>query len=101
MSDGMVKFNHKILAEQSVYNFIEHMEKDENIEISEENKEWLLKKGADLFDTYYVDNQIKVVLATQEDKDSLEEYFNQVQQCLGQMFAHIMLVEYKLHLIFD
>jgi len=101
MNDGMVKFNNKMLAEQSVYNFIEHMEKEENVEIPEKDKEWLLKKGAELFDTYYVDDQIKVMLATQEDKDDLEDYFNQVQQCLGHMFAHIILLEYKLHLIFD
>jgi hypothetical protein len=101
MTDSMTKYNHKMIAEQSVQNFIEHLEKDEELPVPEEDKEWLLQKGIELFDTYYVDNRIVVGLSTEEDKESLETYFSQIQDSLGKMFAHIMLVEYKLHLIFE
>lgn len=100
MTDGMTKFNHKMVAEQSVYNFIAHLEKETGDEVSPEDQKWLLEKGAELFDTYYVDNQIQVNLNTAEDKEKLQGYFEEIQQCLGNMFAHIILLEYKLYLIF-
>jgi len=96
----MMKYNNKMLAEQSIYNFIEYLEKDSGEAIPEEDKEWLLNKGAEIFEAYYIDNQITVALSTIEDKKVLEGYFTQVQEKLGKMFAHIMLTEYKLYLIF-
>lgn len=100
MSDSMTKYNHKMLAEQSVMNFIEHLESSSDEKIDDTDKDWLLSKGAELFDTYYVDNQINIGLVTKEDKETLEGYFGQVQDSLGRMFAHIMLVEYKLYVLF-
>lgn len=99
MSESITKFNHRMIAEQSIQNFIDHLESQSDESISEEGKEWLFEKGNEIFDAYYIDNHIQVHLSTQEDKDILEGYFNQVQEKLGRMFAHIMLVEYKLFLI--
>ena len=99
MNDSMTKYNHKMLAEQSVMNFIEHLEGSGEA-VPDEDKEWLLSKGNELFEAYYIDNHINVVLNTQDDKELLEQYFTQVQESLGKMFAHIMLVEYKLYVLF-
>lgn len=99
MSDSMVKLNHKMIAEHSIYNFIDYLEKDTGEAISDRDREWLLEKGAEIFEAYYIDNLINIGLTSKEDKDKLEGYFEQVQSVLGKMFAHIMLAEYKLFLI--
>ena len=99
MSDGITKFNHRMVAEQSIQNFIKYLESDSEEKISDKNKEWLFEKGNEIFDAYYVDNFIEVNLSTSEDKEMLEAYFLQVQEKLGRMFAHIMLVEFKLYVL--
>jgi hypothetical protein len=97
MSDSMTKYNHRMTAEESITNFIEYLE--QSAPVSSANKEWLYKKGFEIFDTYYIDEVAQVNLATQEDKDHLMAYFSSVQDTLGKMFAHIMLIEFKLHLL--
>lgn len=97
MSDSMTKYNHRMTAEESITNFISHLE--DSAPVSQENKDWLYKKGFEIFDTYYIDEVAQVNLATQEDKDELMAYFESVQVTLGRMFAHIMLIEFKLHLL--
>ena len=100
MTDSMTKFNHRMSAEESISNFIAHLEDPpEGTPLSDENKEWLYKKGQEIFDTYYIDEVAQVNLATQEDKDILMDYFAKVQETLGKMFAHIMLIEFKLHIL--
>jgi hypothetical protein len=88
-----------LTAEESVYHFIEYLEEETGAPIDDKDKEWLLAKGRECFDLYYVDDRINIKLAEQADKDSLENYFQQVQESLGRMFAHIILAEYKLYLI--
>jgi len=99
MTDSMTKFNHRMSAEESVSNFIIHLEGPNGEPISDAHKEWLHKKGQEIFDTYYIDEVAQVNLATQEDKDILMDYFAKVQETLGKMFAHIMLIEFKLHIL--
>lgn len=99
MTDSMTKFGHRMSAEESISNFIEYLEEPNGKPLSEENREWLYKKGQEIFDTYYIDDVIQVNLAAQGDKDLLVEYFAKVQETLGRMFAHIMLLEFKLHLL--
>ena len=97
MSDSMTKYNHRMTAEESITNFISYLE--ESGPVSESNKEWLYMKGFEIFDTYYINETAQVNLATQDDKDQLMAYFASVQDTLGKMFAHIMLIEFKLHLL--
>ena len=99
MSDSMTKYNHRMTAEESITNFIAHLEESNGYPLSDSNKTWLYKKGYEIFDTYYIDETAQVNLASQSDKDQLMLYFASVQETLGKMFAHIMLVEFKLHLI--
>jgi len=99
MSDSMTKYNHRMTAEESITNFIQYLEESSGVELTEDKVEWLHKKGQDVFEAYYVDNTVHVNLVTQEDKDLLMDYFGEVQTTLGQMFAHIMLVEFKLYLM--
>jgi hypothetical protein len=88
-------------VEMGIENFIDHIETETGNKLSEEDKKWLYKKGFEIFDIYYIDNQVQVNLATYEDREKLKNYFEEVQDCFGSMFAHIMLLEYKLHVIFD
>jgi len=97
MTDGMVKFNHRMTAEESISSFIKYLE-ETNI-VSDKNKEWLFKKGYEIFDIYYIDEVVSVGLASQKDKDKLLSYLDKVQNTLGNMFAHIMLIEFKLHIL--
>jgi len=99
MSDSMTKYNHRMTAEESITNFISHLENSGNTPISENKKEWLYRKGYEIFDAYYVDEVAQVNLASQDDKDQLMDYFQSVQETLGKMFAHIMLIEFKLYLL--
>lgn len=101
MTDSMMKFNHRISAEESISNFISHLEGPEGSPLSEDQKTWLYKKGQEIFDTYYVDDVAQVDLCSQKDKDRLLEYFDRIQETLGQMFAHIMLIEFKLYLLIN
>jgi len=97
--DSMTKYKHMMTVEESVMNFINLLEEDSETKISEEDKEWLFTKGENLFNAYYVDMQVTVYLGSEKDNESLNDYFGKVQDSLGSMFAHIMLVEFKLHLL--
>ena len=97
--DSMTKYKHMMSVEESVINFINILEEDSGVIISEEDKKWLFEKGEIFFNTYYIDTQVTVYLSTQEDKQELKAYFDKVQDTLGAMFAHIMLIEFKLHLL--
>ena len=101
MTDSMTKFNHRMSAEESISNFIAHLEEPDGEPLSDAHKEWLYKKGQEIFDTYYIDEVAQVNLSTQEDKDILMDYFAKVQETLGNMFAHIMLIEFKLHILIN
>lgn len=101
MTDSMMKFNHRMSAEESIDNFILHLEGLEGPSLTEDQKIWLYKKGQEIFETYYVDEVARVDLYSQEDKDRLMEYFGKIQDTLGQMFAHIMLIEFKLYLLIN
>ena len=99
MTDSMTKFNHRMSAEESISNFIAQLEVDGEYKLAKEDKDWLYRKGHEIFDTYYIDSIVHVNLATQDDKEKLLTYFAEIQQTLGNMFAHIMLVEFKLYLL--
>ena len=96
--DSMTKYQHMMSVEASVINFINLIEEGSD-PLSEEDKEWLFERGKVFFDSYYVDMQVVVYLSTEEDKQTLSAYFNKVQDTLGSMFAHIMLIEFKLYLL--
>lgn len=99
MTDSMTKYNHRMTAEESVNNFIGYLEESNNVKLSDNKKEWLHNKGHEIFEIYYVDDTTRVNLVTEEDKAALLNYFSKVQEALGNMFAHIMLVEFKLYLL--
>lgn len=99
MSDSMTKYKHRMGAEESITNFITYLEESTGVVLSEEKKDWLYKKGFEVFDTYYVEQIAQVNLSSEKDKVILLEYFQKVQDTLGKMFAHIMLIEFKLYLI--
>jgi hypothetical protein len=99
MSDSMQKYNHKLLAEQSVVNFISYIEQESGEPISEEDRKWLFKKSEEIFDAYYIENQSQVYLNSDEDVENLKKYMQSIQETLGRMYGHIILVEYKLYLL--
>jgi len=99
MSESMTKYNHRMTAEESITNFIAYLEESSGVRLEDDKVEWLHEKGLEVFEAYYVDETVQVNLVTQEDKELLMTYFNKVQTTLGKMFAHIMLVEFKLYLI--
>lgn len=86
-------------VEESVISFINFLEKDSDNLLSDEDKDWLFERGKVVFDSYYIDMNVTVYLNTEEDKQNLNSYFNKVQDTLGDMFAHIMLIEFKLYLL--
>jgi hypothetical protein len=98
MTDSMTKFNHRMTAEESIANFISYIEESSGRPVTADQQDWLYRKGYEIFDTYYIDEVAQVNLASQDDKDQLMTYFGKVQETLGKMFAHIMLLEFKLQL---
>jgi hypothetical protein len=94
----MIKLQHVMIAEESIAHFIDFIE-DRTGFIEEEDKKWLFAKGREIFESYYVDTQVTVNLVTEKDKAALNGYFDVVQDSLGRMFAHIMTMEFKFHLI--
>ena len=99
MNDSMTRLQHAMLAEESVDSFIGFLEARTG-PVGKEDKEWLFEKGREIFDSYYVDIQVIVNLSSDEEKSDLENYFNAAQKTLGHMFAHIMMLEFKLYLIY-
>ena len=99
MSDSITRYQHEQIAEQSIANFIKFLESESEEPVADADKEWLFKKGREIFESYYIDNRIMVKLITKEEKDSLQNYFGEIQECLGRMFSHIMLLEFKLYLL--
>ena len=99
MTDSMMKYNHMMTADESVTNFIKFLEDSSGVPLNEDKKEWLYKKGQEIFEAYYVDSTVQINLVTEEDKNLLMGYFGKVQETLGSMFAHIMLLEFKLYII--
>jgi len=97
--DSITKYQHMMSVEESVINFINYLEEDTDTKLSEEDKDWLFERGKVIFDSYYINMCTTVYLNTEEDKNSLNDYFNKVQTTLGNMFAHIILTEFKLHLL--
>jgi len=98
MNDSMTKLQHVMIAEESIAGFIEFLEA-RSISLGKKDQEWLFKKGREIFDSYYVDAQVTVHLPSDEEKAALNNYFNTAQSTLGHMFAHIMMLEFKLYLI--
>ena len=97
--DSIMKYQHRQLAEQSIANFIEYLEDEVGEPLVDEDREWLFKKGQEIFDAYYIEDRAMVRLMTPEEKQDLEAYFDLVQNSLGGMFSHIMLLEFKLYLL--
>lgn len=86
-------------AEEGVNNFIKHLTGTVGMTLSDEDKTWLHEKGAMVFDTYYIDKKLSISISSDEDRESLDEYFYAIQEAFGYMFAHIILAEFKLYLI--
>lgn len=97
--DSMIKYSHRLSAQESIGSFISYLEESIGTTTSKKNKDWLYKKGQEVFDNYYIDEQIKINLVEEEDKQLLLEYFSKIQDTLGKMFAHIMLTEFRLYLM--
>jgi len=97
--DSITKYQHMMSVEESIVSFINLLEKDSDSKLSDEDKDWLFKRGESVFNSYYIDMHVTVYLSTEEDKKNLKGYFDKVQDTLGGMFAHIMLIEFKLHLL--
>lgn len=99
MAESITKYQHMMSVEESVINFINVIEKDSNNKLSDADKDWLFERGKVIFNSYYIDMLVTVYLNSEEDKQTLKSYFSKVQDTLGGMFAHIMLIEFKLYLL--
>lgn len=99
MSDSMLKERHKLLAEESIDKFITYLEETSGRKVEREDQKWLFEKGIEFFESYYVDDQFEVSISSEEDRERLSEYFKKIQETLSRMFAHIMLLEFKLRLL--
>lgn len=99
MVESMTKFKNRMTAEESVSNFITFLESEGARKLSDKDRDWLYSKGQEVFNTYYVDETVRLNLATPHDREKLLNYFNKVQDTLGKMFAHILLIEFKLYLL--
>ena len=97
--DSITKYQHMMSVEESVINFINVIESESNYKLEDVDKDWLFEQGKIIFDSYYIDMNVVVYLGTKEDKQTLKTYFDKVQSTLGSMFAHIMLIEFKLYLL--
>lgn len=95
MNDSMVKLQHIMTAEDSIVKFIDLLEDS----VGEDDKVWLFEKNKEMFDSYYVDTQVTVNLSSDEEKEALSNYFNVVQDVLRRMFTHIILMEFRFHLL--
>lgn len=98
MSDSMQRLKHLMSAEKSISNFINYLENVVGMELADENKKWLYEKGENIFDKYYIDKKLKISITAEDDKEALDDYFEIVQDTLGRMYAHIMLLELKIYL---
>jgi len=95
----MVKFQHMMTAEESISSFIQYLETAElEYPLSESDKVWLLKRGKEVFDKYYIDDQPSITLTTDEDEESVKDFCGRIQIAMGNMFAHIMLLEFNTYL---
>ena len=97
--DSIIKYQHMMSVEESVINFINVIESESDYKLKDADKDWLFERGKIIFNSYYIDMNTVVYLGTEEDKQNLKTYFNKVQDTLGSMFAHIMLIEFKLYLL--
>lgn len=98
MNDSMVKLQHIMIAEDSIVKFIDFLE-DRTGPVKEDDKVWLFERGKEIFDSYYVNTQVTVNLPSDEEREALSNYFNVVQNVMGLMFGHIILMEFKLYLL--
>ena len=95
----MERFNHALQAEESISNYIRLLEKDSDSTMPEEDKEWLYKKGKDIFDLYYINEKLDITVATVEDNRTLSQYITMLQGNMSKMFAHILVSEFKLYIL--
>lgn len=98
MNDSMQRLKHLMSAEKSISNFINYLETVVGMELGDKQKKWLYEKGETIFDKYYIDKKLKISITAEEDKEALDNYFDVVQDTLGRMYAHIMLLELKIYL---
>lgn len=99
MTDTMQKMRHLITAEESIDMFIGYLENDAGYSLTEDDKSWLYNKGREVFELYYINTKLSINIYSDEDKESLDAYFSEIQATLGKMFAHIVLTEFKLYLL--
>ena len=103
-TDSMVRYQHMMSAEESISAFIKYLEIEPEAglgaeySLSKEDKEWLFKRGEEVFNRYYIDSQQTITLTTEKDKTEMHNYLVQIQDVMGSMFAHIMLLEFKMYL---
>lgn len=103
-TDSMVRYQHMMSAEESISAFIKYLEMEPEAglgaeySLSKEDKEWLFKRGEEVFNRYYIDGQLTITLTVEEDKIEMHNHFARIQEVMGDMFAHIMLLEFKMYL---
>jgi hypothetical protein len=94
----MIKHKDWMVTEEGIQNFVEFLEKESG-KLSNEDKGWLFEKGREIFEHYYVDHDITVNVASEEDSDILDKHFGLVQTTTSNMYAHILLLEFKLRML--
>ena len=103
-TDSMVRYQHMMSAEESISAFIKYLEMESETglgaeySLSKEDKGWLFKRGEEVFNRYYIDDQPSITLTTDEDERVVDEFCGRIQGVLGNMFAHIMLLEFNAYL---
>ena len=102
MSDeikNMEMLKNMMTAEISIDGFVGYLEKTINKKLKPHHKQWLYETGLEIFKRYYYDKKIEIDLTSAEDKERLLSYLNELQQLMGQMYAHIIMLELKLHML--
>lgn len=95
----MERFNHAVLAEESITKYITLLEKDSDSKMPEEDKVWLYRKGKEIFDTYYISERLVVSVLSERDNRKISDYVELLQDNMSKMFAHILISEFKIYLI--
>jgi hypothetical protein len=96
---SMGRFNHSVIAEESIAKYIKMLEEDAGEQVPIEDQQWLYEKGFEIFNKYYMDEALAINVVSPEDKNTLDLYLEKIMDRMSRMYAHILVTEFKLYLI--
>jgi len=100
MSDNskMEKIKHALIMEESVTKYINLLELEFGIKLTNGDKEWLYNRSEELFDTYYINKQLEIGVMTTADSKKLDDYIEYIHSIMNKMFSHVLMLEFRLYL---